>query len=834
MKQNKNNKKVYLKTALLLLAIVFGSVFVFHQTAHAASAQDDMTKVINSVAGFLTLVLVTFQKIIWPVLVMIGGLLNGDLIFNSPMENMMLMIWTQMRNFVNIMLVLVLVGVALYNVVAGEQQDYHLKAFLPKFVIALIAINFSFVGIKIVLDISNVLSQAIFSLPDTISAASGQSFLSDGAKSLGSKPSDICPAMYGNTNDTDYNNAVAQAGSSARCKPIPNPQTSTSSAKTPATSTTSASGVPDCSKPAAAQATTPDPKYQFNDLGSSEFTKFNANNAAMVMAVNFMQVTKQAYVNPCTVENDLKNLAINAIFSVILTIVYATVFVVLLVVLLTRMAVVWVVACLSPLQFFFKFLPEPIKKMVSVGNIEEEFIAYAFMPIPIGIYMTIGYMMISVFQQISGTDPSFMGSISAMGLNISGIGTVQQLMGAIISVVVVWKGVFAAASAGEFSKTFVEGIKSTVEGAGKFATESLKYAPILPVTKGQGSAGSGRLSLAALGGLGGELEKKLKLVNNFEGQNETLRELVGTNQAAKYYKGIRESTNEQSFKQNLADMNLNTTATDKYSQQMQKAIGDGIKNSKVQLKIPEKGIVDTTGKAHTKEELSANNYKALLDLLSAGKVNNEGLDNIIKENTIGVSGRSEAAQTSKEDKNPASADPMGEFAKNPDKKKFLSASEQDKIKKYEDAKGKNNPHEAQLKNDAEKAYQAAQARENAAANLSIADDKDTMKDALAKLEQTTHDLPPAEKKKFREDAIKKVLANDKAKQTLGEVMSDTNLKTLTDSLPELKTFFPAAQTATAASSSGQPPAKPTGAQPSATQAPANPQNPPPANPPAIP
>ena len=76
------------------------------------------------------------------------------------MEERLLLIWVNVRNIVNILFVFILLAIAFYNVV-GAGDNYHIKR-TPKFIIALIAVNFTYIAAKVVLTVS-ILCQLRFS-----------------------------------------------------------------------------------------------------------------------------------------------------------------------------------------------------------------------------------------------------------------------------------------------------------------------------------------------------------------------------------------------------------------------------------------------------------------------------------------------------------------------------------------------------------------------------------------------------------------------------------------------------------------------------------------------
>ena len=93
----------------------------------------------------------------------IGAFLGNDYIFAGSMGTMLHNIWVISRNIVNIVFVLILLFLALKHIFKGE--DSNIAKTLPKFVILLIAVNFSWLAGKLVLDAANVAANVVFSIP---------------------------------------------------------------------------------------------------------------------------------------------------------------------------------------------------------------------------------------------------------------------------------------------------------------------------------------------------------------------------------------------------------------------------------------------------------------------------------------------------------------------------------------------------------------------------------------------------------------------------------------------------------------------------------------------
>jgi hypothetical protein len=417
-------------------------------TAAMGPTQSALDETYQQISKLLTVVNEILQRLLWPVLLLIGGLLKNDILFGAGMEDIMYGIWTNIRDFVNIFFVLVLLGIALYNVLGIESQNFKMKQILPKFVIALIAVNFSFLAVKVVIDSVSVLTTAIFSLPAVVQEDGGKTNISPDENEENEDPNklsvekQVCESFYGTSEPiTDYRSNVeaAMREGSAMCLPT----------------------VP-----------------KFTEDMRRFFTRWDSNNAALVLAINMQKIP---YLNKVTTRQpNLKGLMLNMAFSAILFAIYAAAFIVLFVVLLVRLVVLWVTIVLSPLMVLIYVLPENIKGLVGGGNdITKKFIQTVVVPIPIATVLTIGYLMLDGMMKAKLPDVQFSSSTLSLSLFASELTTLQDIIVAVGTVAVVWMGVIAA-SKGTFADKAVEGIEKAVSGAGSFLAGTWKYIPMVP------------------------------------------------------------------------------------------------------------------------------------------------------------------------------------------------------------------------------------------------------------------------------------------------------------------------------------------------------------------
>src|SRR5690606_24766953 len=166
--------------AILLYVICSGSTAleqVFAQAQTGASATSGSSGPFGAlgqglgkaISGISTLLIKLLAGIIWFVLYWMGDLMDNTFILEGDIGEKLRSVWVIVRNFVNIFFALVLVIAAFMSVIGygDEGGNYAMKKFIPKMAIALIAVNFTFLACRIVLDVNNVLTTAIFSIPQS-------------------------------------------------------------------------------------------------------------------------------------------------------------------------------------------------------------------------------------------------------------------------------------------------------------------------------------------------------------------------------------------------------------------------------------------------------------------------------------------------------------------------------------------------------------------------------------------------------------------------------------------------------------------------------------------
>lgn len=497
--------------------------------------------------------------VIWPVLMLTGGLMDNSLLFGGGMEENLRNIWIPIRNLVNILFVILLVGIALYNVlgIGDENSEYAVKSILPKIIIGIIAVNFSFLGIKVVLDGINVLTVSIFSLPNQVSEGLASIVKLDGNSNViqedQAKEVALCAAVSGHsyrdyvsaTDDTRglwLQEAAHKGVLGSKSIPgftqnmsIEQMQTLIGTLKEP-------------QKAEVTQAITAKTNGFFcnknktlSTRGKSFLGNFNGRNAALAMALNMGKI--QFYTDlHYTGLKSISGLLINTLLSMLFYLVFVASFLALFIVLLGRMVVLWLCIAISPVLVLLVGSSGLKEKFGEFGKIVDQFTKNAIAPVLIALSMTIGWIMLSAIQKTNllSSDSGLMMDPTS-GIPVIGLNSLQDLMVGVGTIAVVWLGVFSAAE-GTIAEGATNWMRDSLKAAGKYVgTIPFKHIPIVPITVG--GAAPKDYTLSQIG-----QAIKLKINEESGGPNRLYNDLTGRKPpTAQTFNSDRVKTKEDAY-----------------------------------------------------------------------------------------------------------------------------------------------------------------------------------------------------------------------------------------------------------------------------------------------
>lgn len=477
---------VMILVPLLVIALV-------PELAHAAEVTDTELEVYQKVGTTMTILLNFVQSLLWPFLVFIGDLMDADLIIGPGMEDSIWAIWVQLRDLVNICFVIVLLIIAFYNTlgIGGGEGNLAMKTALPKVIIGIILVNFTFTAGKVVIDISNVATTAVFALPEMV-----ETFDIDNERDQLAQ--NICVKDQGEYFKMDKD---APALTQLFCEKN--------------------------------EKDSSNPYYEHNLSKKAEqtyFQRLNKSNISIVMAANMGAINSQELLKPEAIEG-LDDLLENLTFSLFMSFVFAVSYVVLGLVLIARVVVLWVALAFSPVAVLVFVVPQLKDWLGGGGDVVQKVVKHLIAPVIIGVVMTIGYIMINawdgnVASSSLGVGGAEANELLASSLLLSGVSDLSHMIIAVASIVVVWTGVFAASS-DTIAGFATEAIKGVGTSVGKAALKAPLAAAAIPVTYRDSEGKEQQEKLSALdifsgakmaaAGLGDPYESQQRLKKVFHG-----------------------------------------------------------------------------------------------------------------------------------------------------------------------------------------------------------------------------------------------------------------------------------------------------------------------------
>ncbi|MDX9971226.1 MAG: hypothetical protein RBS56_04975 [Candidatus Gracilibacteria bacterium] len=447
------------------LAIFSLHLFVNGLTAYAVDIpgleeQASLASVILGISGAL-------NRLLWPILIMIGGLLDNSILFGSGMDARLREIWIPVRNLVNLVFVVGLVGIAIYNMTSLADDNASIKGLLPKMVIGIIAINFSFLGIKVFLDAINVATSAVFALPDQVSEGLAEIEITKDPN----QSRLFCLAVAGKASSetTYWDNPAALEAYQRKV------------AKKQAMYEFGLKTEDQCTQNPACE----DKAKRYFDNGlcngftlSSEgqkfFDTFGGQNVALAMAIELGQIMYYQDVD-ISVEN-VEKVLVSIIISLILYAIYAVTFIALFIVLLARLIVLWIIIAMSPVIILGSAIPAIGSKISSLSSAKDTFIQNAIAPLIISVSMTIGWIMLKAMKSIDSVGSENLSAVfnSTDGaLPIVGLTTMQDVIVGIGVIAITWVAITSA-----MSKTIAKSITDTLYGGLKQAGNWIANIPL--------------------------------------------------------------------------------------------------------------------------------------------------------------------------------------------------------------------------------------------------------------------------------------------------------------------------------------------------------------------
>ena len=432
----------------------------------------DAKAIMQTVARASTYVNSLFNPLIHFFTFNIGNFLGNDYIFAGHMSDMLHSIWVVSRNIVNIIFVLILLFLAVRHIFGGEEGgNTDLKKTLPMFVIMLIAINFSWLGGKVILDAANVATNVVFQIPAGVQEVAGEGLSNSleeckPSENITKPPTGACmPSAFYYPADSKITNHYF--GDDCNKKEFElnyadaYPKDKAPNKKNEYYGTTSI-----C--------------WKKMDIGA-----YNQNNASYFLSFSMARVQN---LTLASTDKDLDKVAIGVLFSLIIQIVYLAAFLALYLALIIRVAALWFLMAFSPFLVLMHYLTKDLNVPGSDKFSIKAFVNWAFVPAAVGAVWSVGFIMITTGQTMTGDifaklnqAGGITSSVFSMKSIFMGMESWQQFIWLIMTIGIIWIGTFAALSKLPVVGAVVGKIDDYGKRAAKVIGSAPMWAPIMPL-----------------------------------------------------------------------------------------------------------------------------------------------------------------------------------------------------------------------------------------------------------------------------------------------------------------------------------------------------------------
>jgi hypothetical protein len=454
--------------ALGILAVTHGlDGIVGIETAHAAPndifTQNTQTAIANVVSQ-----IVQYLNIgAWTLFVLITMLMSPAVIFDmgsgGGLITMLNQIWQLARDLMNVIFAFMLVGAALYTIIKADKS--FVSENVGKFVMAVVLVNFSWFFPRVILDVANVATSAVYGIPSLLATQ--------------------CRQVIGG--EVAPNGALIPPNG-LNCNLIPD-----------------TSGLP--------PALRPKPMYSCSCVVIESAAFFvNDTEKAAFLAAGFecdmapLLCVRKTVLNPNTqsaMTTTLNGLVINharlgslammpqpigsgnvgemiafIMREVLVLIIHIAIFfplVAMAIAFAVRIPILWITIAFMPFYFmsYLPFLDKILGDFDPKEKLMNTFLAAAFLPTITAVPFAIGYVLINAALMMPP------GPMNAIRFPlISGVNSIYQIVWLCIALAVMWVGVFKALESQKLTASLTNKVKDIGSSAGQAVARLPLHAPL--------------------------------------------------------------------------------------------------------------------------------------------------------------------------------------------------------------------------------------------------------------------------------------------------------------------------------------------------------------------
>ena len=452
---------------LSLLIVLYGINGTLGIETAYAQAIDTIRDFEGTLSGLFAFVLTALTWLTWLVFMFLNYFLDPTIIFDldgsggGALVKLLNDLWRLSRDLMNVIFAVALIVVAIYVVITAK-KDF-VVGYLPKFVLAVILVNFSWFACFAVLDLAHVLAATVYQIPGLI--VTNPKVCRDGQLQNYQMVRNL-QFFLSDEEKAKLTGGFEPDGKTA--KPRGNGW--------------------DCSMLFIC--------YQITTIDNlSQVAPHNAILQGLV--INHARLASLLDISPPDRVNDpfvavlfflLRELTVIIIAGALLFPLLAMV-----VAFFIRIPVLWMTIAFMPFVFLTFIGGEKLEQFMGGGmgpkKIWDIFLKFAFLPALVAIPLAVGFIMINAGAQLQCGQQATGGAAGQLGrINLpllSQITDPYQLLWLIMTLLILWNGVFMILKNTEFVKGAATWIEQRGKALGKFLVKAPLAAPIIPGPDGK-------------------------------------------------------------------------------------------------------------------------------------------------------------------------------------------------------------------------------------------------------------------------------------------------------------------------------------------------------------
>lgn len=472
-------KKLFSKKIFILGFIGVLSLVLFGHETFAAAGTTTADNPAASLAQILSLIVNLITFFIMLMINYMGDLFGVDMITGDTPMQVIRPMWVVIRNITNIIFIGILVFLVFSNLFGIN--NWSVKEKLPKVIIALVAINFSLLAFKVALDVVNVGTVTLLSIPQNMMQNKGigsiQEIMTQGYTQEGEKCNDLTETTKnGGVPWDNFTDGVAQKFATKQAE-YPNKFTGKEKC-TPFYARMNKLLCDNTFDRGTAQSK--DSCLFYIDpmkIDTSHANSMASHNLMAAFAVYFFRIEQLPALAGKIQSWD--GVVMNVLFSTIMALAIIVALLAVFAVMLVRVVFMWIAMVFSPI-----FIAAGIMGVSGgSGDLTNQFVTHLIVPIKVAAVFAVTYIMMSAMVEFSTSNMQNEYLVMGPALSLFGMG-ISGLLWQIATIGIFWKTAFWAldGTAAKGAVDFIKGGAESLAGVvGRWATVDR---PIFPGKNG--------------------------------------------------------------------------------------------------------------------------------------------------------------------------------------------------------------------------------------------------------------------------------------------------------------------------------------------------------------